>query len=273
MASTICSSSSCFAWKTSRQKCLLTNCQKSLCVHSSLGSAETSIDDSAEKLDSGLLKRRSLILQSGVVPLLSSLAAFEFPAPGLAVVKQGLLAGRVPGLSEPDEEGWRTYRRPDDKSGGHGVGWSPIIPYVFKVPEGWDEVPVSIADLGGTEIDLRFGNPKQGRLFVIVAPVRRFSDVLGDNVTIEEIGPPEKVIDAFGPEVIGENVEGKVLSMDAVEHSGRKYYQYELEPPHVFITATAAGNRLYLFNVTGSGLQWKRYYKDLKRIAESFRVV
>ena len=38
------------------------------------------------------------------------------------------------------------------------------------------QVPVSIADLGGTEIDLRFANPKEGRLFVIVAPVRRFSD-------------------------------------------------------------------------------------------------
>lgn len=276
MASTICSSSSCFACKTNRQKSLLTNYHNthSLVVHSSFGSAETSIDDSIEKLHSGLLKRRSLILQSGVVSLLSSLAVFQFPAPGLAVVKQGLLPGRVPGLSEPDEEdSWRTYRRPDDKSGGHGVGWSPIIPYLFKVPDGWVEVPVSIADLGGTEIDLRFANPKQGRLFVIVAPVRRFSDVLGDNTTIEEIGPPEKVINAFGPEVIGENVEGKVLSMDVVEHSGRKYYQYELEPPHVFITVTAAGNRLYLFNVTGSGLQWKRHYKDLKRIADSFCVV
>jgi len=86
-----------------------------------------------------------------------------------------------------------------------------------------------------------------------VSFVAVWCSVLGDNVTIEEIGPPEKVIDAFGPEVIGENVEGKVLSMDVVEHSGRKYYQYELEPHHVFITATAAGNRLYLFNVTGSG--------------------
>ena len=38
------------------------------------------------------------------------------------------------------------------------------------------QVPVSIADLGGTEIDLRFANPKEGRLFVIVAPVLRFSD-------------------------------------------------------------------------------------------------
>lgn len=130
------------------------------------------------------------------------------------------------------------------------------------------------------------------------------SDVLGDDATIEKIGPPEKVINAFGPEVIGENVEGKVLSMQVAEHMGRTYYQFELEPPHVLITATAAGNRLYLFNVTAngeiccsslffnwsfhdelrglhlhipamvlSGLQWKKHYKDLKRISDSFRVV
>ncbi|XP_006663877.1 psbP domain-containing protein 4, chloroplastic [Oryza brachyantha] len=197
-------------------------------------------------------------------------SVFSFAGESMAV-KQGLLAGRIPGLSDPDEQGWRTYRRPDDKSGGHGVGWSPIIPYAFKVPDGWEEVPVSIADLGGTEIDLRFANSKQGRLFVVVAPVRRFADL--DDATIEKIGPPEKVIDAFGPEVIGENVEGKVLSMATAEYSGRTYYQFELEPPHIFITATAAGNRLYLFNVTANGLQWKRNYKDLKQIAESFRVV
>lgn len=62
------------------------------------------------------------------------------------------------------------------------------------------------------------------------------------------------MINAFGPEVVGENVEGKVLSMEVAEHSGRTYYQFELEPPHVFITATAAGNRLYLFSVTASGM-------------------
>lgn len=104
------------------------------------------------------------------------------------------------------------------------------------------------------------------------------------------------MINAFGPEVIGENVEGKVLSVEVAEHSGRTYYQFELEPPHVLITATAAGNRLYLFNISGSGknyiplllhrwddcdniflflagLQWKRHYKALKQIADSFRVV
>ncbi|KAL3641707.1 PsbP domain-containing protein 4, chloroplastic [Castilleja foliolosa] len=216
----------------------------------------------------GFVNRRG-VLSSGLA-LVSSTA---FGGDGLAVVKQGLLAGRVPGLSEPDEQGWRTYQRPEDKSGGHGVGWSPIIPYKFSVPQEWDEVPVSIADLGGTEIDLRFASPKEGRAFVIVAPVLRFSDDLGDDATIERIGPPEKVINAFGPEVIGENVEGKVLSSEITEHDSRKYYQFELEAPHILITATAAGNRLYLFNVTGNGLQWKKHYKDLKRIADSFRVV
>ncbi|KAK9993821.1 hypothetical protein SO802_023524 [Lithocarpus litseifolius] len=227
------------------------------------------VDGGIEKW-SGLMKRRS-VLVSGV-SLISS-TGLGSPREGLAVVKQGLLAGRIPGLSEPDEQGWRTYRRPDEKSGGHGVGWSPIIPYAFSVPQDWEEVPVSIADLGGTEIDLRFGSSKEGKLFVIVAPVLRFSDGLGDNAKIELIGPPDKVINAFGPEVIGENVEGKVISMNVAEHSGRTYYQYELEPPHALITATAAGNRLYLFNVTASGLQWKRHYNDLKRISDSFRVL
>lgn len=38
------------------------------------------------------------------------------------------------------------------KSGGHGVGWSEMPRYTFKVRPGWEETPVSIADLGGTEV-------------------------------------------------------------------------------------------------------------------------
>lgn len=219
-----------------------------------------------------LVGRRNALASAAAAAAACGVSVLGFAGDGLAAAKQGPLAGRIPGLSGPDQNGWRTYRRPDEKSGGHGVGWSPIIPYSFKVPDGWEETPVSIADLGGTEIDLRFGNPKEGRLSVIVAPTRRFADDL-DDATIEKIGTPEKVINAFGPEVIGENVEGKVLSTATAEYSGRTYYQFELEPPHIFITATAAGNRLYLFSVTANGLQWKRHYKDLKQIAESFRVV
>jgi hypothetical protein len=77
---------------------------------------------------------------------------------------------------------------------------------------------------------------------------------IGDNATIEAVGTPEKVINAFGPEITGQNVEGKVKSMDVKEYDGRTYYQFELDGPHVLITATAAGNRLYLMSVTANGM-------------------
>lgn len=47
-----------------------------------------------------VLSRRSVLASSGF-----SLASLVFPGDGFSVVKQGLLAGRVPGLSEPDDEG------------------------------------------------------------------------------------------------------------------------------------------------------------------------
>lgn len=73
-----------------------------------------------------------------------------------AAAVQGLTAGRVPGVNfaAPDAEGFYTYTRPQGKSGGHGVGWSEIPPYSFRIPPGWEETPVSIADLGGTEVRL-----------------------------------------------------------------------------------------------------------------------
>jgi hypothetical protein len=147
-----------------------------------------------------------------------------------------------------------------------------MTPYSFKVPQDWEEVPVSIADLGGTEIDLRFQNPQEGNISVIVAPVLRFSSTLGDNATIEAVGTPDKVISAFGPEITGQNVEGKVKSMDVKQYDGRTYYQFELDGPHLLVAATAAGNRLYLMSVSANGRQWKKYAPVLKEIVDSFRV-
>lgn len=202
----------------------------------------------------------------------SSLLAAMVGSPEKALaVKQLQLAGRVPGISPPDENGLRTYHRPEAKSGGHGVGWSPMIPYSFTVPPDWEEVPVSIADLGGTEIDLRFVNQKEGSISVVVAPVLRFADN-DENARIEDIGSPEKVIYAFGPELIGDNIEGRVKSAEVKEQSGRKYYEYEIESPHALVTATAAGNRIYLMTVSASGLQWKKHFPNLKMIADSFQV-
>jgi hypothetical protein len=111
--------------------------------------------------------RRSLMGLIGASVLLPDL-------PARAV--QGYVAGRIPGgptstscikwqglqrsnvlravgvSTEADEAGFYTYRRPEGKQGGHGVGWSEIPQYSFKVPSGWEEVPVSIADLGGAEV-------------------------------------------------------------------------------------------------------------------------
>ncbi|PWA49308.1 mog1/PsbP/DUF1795-like photosystem II reaction center PsbP family protein [Artemisia annua] len=108
---------------------------------------------------------------------------------------------------------------------------------------------VSIADLGGTKIDLRFSNVSEGRISVIVAPVLRFAEC---NWTKRR---------------------NEVMNSAVKEYSGRKYYQFELEPPHCLITATAAGNRLYLFSILANGLQWKRHNEELKKIADSFRIV
>ncbi|GJP35105.1 hypothetical protein CLOM_g19623 [Closterium sp. NIES-68] len=199
--------------------------------------------------------------------LVASLAA----SPANAIIPTTAVAGRVPGLSEPDENGLRTYKRPASKSGGHGVGWSELIPYTFNVPDTWEETPVSIADLGGTEIDLRFASKAQGKLFIVVAPVLRFADGLGDNVKIESVGDPERVITAFGPEITGENVEGRVNDTKVVTKGGRTYYEYDVDP-HILVSATAAGNRMYIMGVAASGRQWKKYSSELKDILTSFRV-
>lgn len=60
------------------------------------------------------------------------------------------------------------------------------------------------------------------------------------------------MINAFGPEVIGQSVEGKVLDMEVVERGGLKYYQYELDP-HYLMSITASGNRLYLIALSANG--------------------
>jgi hypothetical protein len=73
-------------------------------------------------------------------------AAAAWQPPASAV--QGLTAGRIPGVTGPDPDGYMTYTRPEGKSGGHGVGWTEIQRYSFKVPQSWEETPVSIADLG-----------------------------------------------------------------------------------------------------------------------------
>ncbi|GLC37021.1 hypothetical protein PLESTB_001400800 [Pleodorina starrii] len=188
---------------------------------------------------------------------------------------QGLTAGRIPGLSkEADEDGFYTYTRPEGKSGGHGVGWSEIPQYRFKVPQGWAEIPVSIADLGGTEIDLRYQSKEQGDVAVVVAPVLRFMDVgFNAKVSLREIGPPQRVIEGFAPELFGRPLdEGDVVATEvANREDGGLYYLWELKQ-HRLVAATATKNRIFILTASASARQWKKYADELRVVQRSFRV-
>lgn len=193
-----------------------------------------------------------------------------------ALAIQGLTAGRIPGVSsEPDADGFYMYKRPEGKSGGHGVGWSEIPQYSFRIPGGWDETPVSIADLGGTEIDLRFADRQQGNLIVVVAPVARFQDIpFNADVRIEDLGDPDRIIAGFAPELYGTPLnDGDVLEQTVVKkNSGLSYYQWMVKP-HRLVAATAVGNRLFIMSVVApSARQWRKFERELRTIQESFIV-
>jgi hypothetical protein len=192
-----------------------------------------------------------------------------------ALAVQGLTAGLIPGLTpQPDQSGYYTYTRPEGKSGGHGVGWSEVPRYSFKVPEGWQETPVSIADLGGTEIDLRFASPAQGNLEVVVAPVLRFADVgYNADVRIDQLNKPENIIAGFAPELFGRPLDDEdVLRQEVLKKGNITYYEWELKP-HNLVAATAVGNRVFILSVTAKNSRtWQKTKDTLRTIQESFFV-
>lgn len=287
------------------------------------------------------------------VAALASLAALLLPATPAAQAVQGSIAGRIPGVTGPDSEGYYLYTRPEGKSGegarsnrarqghplaqswqhcqrvlytrpaaaaalaklsralgketkreidntlpntitlprtlarnrhaysahcvvfagGHGVGWSEIPRYSFRVPAGWDETPVSIADLGGTEIDLRYGKDDSGSAMVIVAPVLRFADIgYNADVRIDQLATPDRIIAGFAPELFGKPLgEDDVLAMKAIDKGGIPYYEFEVKPHHL-VSVTAVRNRCFILATTSNSRQWRKAEAQLRRIQESFLV-
>mmetsp|Transcript_8162 Transcript_8162/g.27030 ORF Transcript_8162/g.27030 Transcript_8162/m.27030 type:complete len:234 (+) Transcript_8162:5076-5777(+) len=183
-------------------------------------------------------------------------------------------AGRVPGLSAPDDNGERLYKRPVEKSGGHGVGWSEITPYTFVTYTGWEEKPVSIADPEGTEIDAKFVSEAEGELKVLLAPILRFADFPdGSNPQIQDILSPASFIQGFAPELIGDPVQPEdVLNMYSDTRGGLVFYNYELKS-HWIISATVYQRRVYIIALHGTALQWKRNFDRMKRTALSFCIL
>lgn len=73
-------------------------------VPASVSKDSFSINEESDQCTTSLLVNRRTVLGSGI-------SLLGFPGVSLAVVKQGLLAGRIPGLSEPDKEGSLTLPR------------------------------------------------------------------------------------------------------------------------------------------------------------------
>jgi hypothetical protein len=207
----------------------------------------------------------------GALALTTALGLLLPNAPGHAV--QGLTPGRIPGLGPVEEDGFMRYTRPEGKSGGHGVGWSEIPKYTFRLPAGFREMPVSIADLGGTEIDARFKSDEAGDIAIVVAPINRFRDVgFNARITIEQVGPPERLVKGFAPEITGDPIEDEdVRSTEVSKRDGLVYYQFEVKP-RTLVTMTATGNRMFLWVARATGRQWAKHADDLRAAATSFRV-
>ena len=186
----------------------------------------------------------------------------------------GMTAGRVPGLAPADADGVRRYTRPEGKSGGHGVGWSEITPYTFDTYEGWEEVPVSIADPGGTELDAKFSSDTDGGLKIVLAPVLRFAAVEeGANPTIEELIPFDRFMAGFGPELTQNPVEEADIVDKFVDKRGAlTYYNFELRD-HTLVAATVWKKRVFIICLKGSARQWRGSAEKLRNTMKSFTVL
>jgi len=189
---------------------------------------------------------------------------------------QGYTPGRIPGLSNLDDDGFRRYTRPEGKQGGHGVGWSEIPRYTFRVPDGYDETAVSIADLGGAEIDMRMRGP-YGALMVVVAPVMRFLDVgFNADIRVEELGSPGKLLSGFAPELFGRPLEeGQVKDTRVFKgEDGLTYYWYEVSTatvPHSFVSITALKNRVFILATSSNAREFRKGREEVRSVQESFR--
>eukprot|EP00471_Norrisiella_sphaerica_P013031 CAMPEP_0184494114 /NCGR_PEP_ID=MMETSP0113_2-20130426/27842_1 /TAXON_ID=91329 /ORGANISM="Norrisiella sphaerica, Strain BC52" /LENGTH=255 /DNA_ID=CAMNT_0026879699 /DNA_START=128 /DNA_END=895 /DNA_ORIENTATION=- len=192
-------------------------------------------------------------------------------------------AGEVsPGMGELEADGFRLYKRPYGASASGGMraisqGKGAFPPYQFRIPGGWKQKPVSVADPSGPETDTRFTSAEMGDLLVVLPPVFTFIDDEDsvDTITIDEIAPPMKLLPAFAPQALGIGIEEDgedVSDIKVLKKKGLTYYNYEVKP-HSLVSATVYQGRVYVLAVKASQSQWGRFKNDLQKIIDSFEVI
>lgn len=162
---------------------------------------------------------------------------------------------------------------------------NPNKPYSFALPPNWKRDPVANISSGNycqprcaepwTEVI--FSSPADGKAQVIISPLVRLINKSGAG--LEDIGPPEGLINSFGPYITGTNVEEEdVVSATSKQVDGRTYYDYEIyapyaiNPPHGLATLTTKGDAAILFVINATDKQWGASKDKLKSVLESFVV-
>lgn len=104
-----------------------------------------------------------------------------------------------------------------------------------------------------------------------------FSD-LEPPTLMQDIGPPDRLISGFAPEIIGSPLpDDSVGETNVIQKNGRTYYQWKVTltgspRPYRLVAMTAVGNRAFLLGVTANGRQWRAAEDKLRTIQDSFFV-
>ena len=119
--------------------------------------------------------------------------------------------------------------------------------------------------------------PYTAQVVMVVAPVLRFIDAgYNADVRIEDVGEPRKLIEGFAPEILGRPVEeddviDEFIATAATPTGEITTYNWEIKP-HVLVSATAYGNRVFLMAVKASALQWRKNEANLRKTARSLGI-
>eukprot|EP00747_Dinoflagellata_sp_TGD_P180403 gnl/TRDRNA2_/TRDRNA2_32801_c0_seq1.p1 gnl/TRDRNA2_/TRDRNA2_32801_c0~~gnl/TRDRNA2_/TRDRNA2_32801_c0_seq1.p1 ORF type:complete len:361 (-),score=27.24 gnl/TRDRNA2_/TRDRNA2_32801_c0_seq1:133-1215(-) len=162
-----------------------------------------------------------------------------------------------------------------------------VYPYSFALPGDWYEQGVAnaisgsycIPKCGDQTTEVKFGNPKQGDLNVIIVPTIKLR-INQKLPKLEDIGDPQAVIQAIGQSITNSvNIEPEeVISADILENEGQKYYVYNLNTPyavsgtHNVAVVTVNRNHVIILCIASNESQWGAAKKDLMKITSSFRV-
>ena len=123
-----------------------------------------------------------------------------------------------------------------------------------------------------------FSSPLQGKVSVIISPLIKVTRLV--NPQVNEIGPPEKLIESFGPYATGDTIDvandGVSATMQTLD--GQVYYVYELYTPtalsgaHNVVALTFKGGISLLCVASANDKQWDAAQADLRSIISSFRI-